>query len=227
MDHAIIARNVVKIYKFMINPLYHRARFTLGAAQIGQLPQDEGYEVAFVGRSNVGKSSALNVITNQKSLARTSKTPGRTQQINFFDLDEQRRFADLPGYGYAKVPEAVRRQWEQFLGEYLEGRQCLRGIVALMDIRHPLTDHDHQMLSWCCHAGVPACVLLTKADKLKRGPAANTYQKVKQTIAKEYGEIIPRWQAPPQKINVILFSSLKKQGVEDIHKQLDIWYEIE
>ena len=210
----------------MLNPLYHRAAFTLGAASLSQLPADLGYEVAFVGRSNVGKSSALNTITHQRSLARTSKTPGRTQQINFFDLDEDRRFADLPGFGYAKVPEAVRRQWEKFLGQYLEQRQCLRGIVALMDIRHPFTDYDRQMLHWCCHAGVPACVLLTKADKLKRGPAANTYQKVKKVVKDEYGAIVPRWGGEPQKIKVIQFSSLKKQGIEEMHRQLDLWYEV-
>lgn len=210
----------------MLNPLYHRAVFTLGAASLSQLPDDTGYEVAFVGRSNVGKSSALNTITNQRSLARTSKTPGRTQQINFFDLDEQRRFVDLPGYGYAKVPEAVRKQWEKFLGQYLETRQCLRGIVALMDIRHPFTEYDQQMLAWCCHAGVPACVLLTKADKLKRGAAANTYQKVKKTVREEYGEIVPHSGGDAQKINVILFSSLKKQGVEAMHNQLNTWYQV-
>lgn len=210
----------------MLNPLYHGAVFTMGAAQVSQLPPDLGYEVAFVGRSNVGKSSALNTIANQRSLARTSKTPGRTQQINFFDLDESRRFVDLPGYGYAKVPEAVRRQWETFLSQYLQERQCLRGIVSLMDIRHPLTEYDQQMLHWCCHVGVPVCVLLTKADKLKRGAAANAYQKIKKVIKQEYGEVVPRWGGEPQIINVILFSSLKKQGVEEIHKQLDTWYEV-
>jgi len=209
----------------MLNPLYHRAVFTLGAAELKQLPTDVGYEVAFVGRSNVGKSSSLNVIANQRGLARISKTPGRTQQINFFDLDEQRRIVDLPGYGYAKVPVAVRRKWEQFLGQYLEGRQCLRGIVVLMDVRHPLTDYDRSMLTWCCQAGVPACVLLTKSDKLKRGPAANAFQRVRKTIEQEYPEVVPRWGGPAQKINVILFSSLKKDGVDNAHDQLNLWYE--
>lgn len=209
----------------MINPLYHRASFIIGAASLAQLPTDSGYEVAFVGRSNVGKSSALNVITNQRGLARTSKTPGRTQQINFFELDEQRRIADLPGYGYAKVPEAVRKQWQAFLGQYLEGRQCLRGLVILMDIRHPLTDYDHQMLTWCQHAGVPACVLLTKADKLSRGQAAAAYQQVRKAVHAEYGEVVPRWGGEPQKIDVLLFSSLNKQGTEQAHGQLNRWFE--
>ncbi len=211
----------------MINPLYHRAVFTLGAAELKQLPEDSGYEVAFVGRSNVGKSSALNVIANQRGLARISKTPGRTQQINFFDLDEQRRFVDLPGYGYAKVPVSVRRNWEQFLGRYLETRQCLRGIVVLMDVRRPLTDYDQSMLGWCCQAGVPACVLLTKADKLKRGPAANAFQHVRKVIGETYPEIVPRWGSSPQKINVLLFSALKKDGVANVHGQLNRWYDLE
>ena len=130
-----------------------------------QAPPDAGYEVAFAGRSNAGKSSALNALTQRKSLARTSKTPGRTQHLVFFELDGERRLVDLPGYGYAKVPEKVRRHWGLAMETYLSGRESLRGLVLMMDVRHPLTDFDKQMLQWCQHAGMPVHILLTKADK--------------------------------------------------------------
>lgn len=207
----------------MINPLYHRATFTMGAAALPQLPPDQGGEVAFVGRSNVGKSSALNVITNQRALARVSKTPGRTQQINFFALDERHRLVDLPGYGYAKVPEEVKQQWQRFLAQYLEGRHSLKGVVILMDIRHPLTDLDEQMVQWCHNAGVPTCILLTKADKLSRGPVQTTLKKVAAHLARHYGPITPRYGGAPLAITIYSFSALLKQGVEEAHHQLDAW----
>ncbi len=209
-----------------MNPLYNRAVFLKGVAELSQLPPDEGYEVAFVGRSNVGKSSALNAITRRRSLARTSKTPGRTQQINFFTLDESRRLVDLPGYGYAKVPEAVKRHWQAVLGRYLSGRKSLCGIIILMDIRRPLTDFDIQMLDFCHQSGVPACVLLTKADKLKRGPASAVMHQVKSILQEDYSELTPRTGGGKQSFSVHLFSALKKQGVDAVHRQLDAWLQV-
>ncbi len=172
--------------------------------------------MAFAGRSNAGKSSALNTLADQRSLARTSKTPGRTQLINFFELDEQRRLVDLPGYGYAKVPEAVKRHWQQVLADYLRVRQCLQGLVLLMDIRHPFKEFDRQMLDWCHHQQMPVHILLTKADKLKRGPASNTLQQVRNTLKADY-----------PLATVQLFSSLDKQGVEQAREKLASWLEIE
>lgn len=158
------------------NP-YRTASYVISAHHLKQLPADSGYEVAFAGRSNAGKSSAINTLTEQKSLARTSKTPGRTQQIVIFDLDEERRIADLPGYGYAKVPQKLKAHWQQVMQRYFEQRKCLRGVVLVMDIRHPMKPFDEQMLAWCSASGVPCHVLLTKADKLKRGQAATTLLK--------------------------------------------------
>jgi GTP-binding protein len=197
-----------------MNPYYHRARFLKSAAKLTQSPIDSGYEIAFAGRSNAGKSSALNTLCGQKSLARTSKTPGRTQLLNFFSLDEQRRLVDLPGYGYAKVAEAVKKQWQQSLADYIEQRQCLRGLILLMDIRHPLTDFDLQMLQWNTHHGLPTHILLTKADKLKAGAAKNTLLKVQRTL-NDHPEITAQ-----------RFSSLKKEGIEECHQILDIWLEL-
>jgi len=196
------------------NPLYHRARFLVSAAHLDQLPPDEGFEVAFAGRSNAGKSSALNRITRQKALARTSKTPGRTQLINFFALDAERRLVDLPGYGYAKVAEAVKQRWQQTMESYLASRESLRGLVLLMDIRHPLRDVDRQLLGWCWHVGMPVHVLLTKADKLKRGPAQATLLRVRNELAR---------QAPAGSTSVQLFSALKGSGVEEVQDRLDHW----
>ncbi len=176
-----------------------------------QAPPDTGHEVAFAGRSNAGKSSALNRITGRRSLARTSKTPGRTQHLVFFDIDGTRRLVDLPGYGYARVPEKVRRQWGDAMERYLTGRRSLRGLILLMDVRHPLTDFDRQMLAWCRHAGMPVHVLLTKADKLKRGPATSTLLKVQRELADFPGA------------SVQLFSALKGTGVEAARAKLADW----
>jgi GTP-binding protein len=197
-----------------MNPYYHRATFLTSAANISQAPADEGVEVAFAGRSNAGKSSAINVLCQQKSLARTSKTPGRTQLLNFFELDEGRRLVDLPGYGYAKVAEAIKRKWQQSLAEYLEQRQCLRGVILLMDCRHPLTEFDQQMLEWNAHVGLPTHILLTKADKFKRGAANNALLKVKREVA-----------ALGDDVSVQLFSALKRQGIDQAHQKLDSWFE--
>ncbi|MES9938030.1 MAG: ribosome biogenesis GTP-binding protein YihA/YsxC, partial [Sedimenticola sp.] len=146
-----------------MNPFYHQARFLTSAAKLNQSPADEGIEVAFAGRSNAGKSSAINTLCQQRNLARTSKTPGRTQLLNFFTLDEQRRLVDLPGYGYAKVAEKVKLQWQKELAAYLEQRQSLRGIILLVDVRHPLKEFDQQMLDWSAQIDLPVHILLTKA----------------------------------------------------------------
>jgi GTP-binding protein len=195
----------------MTNP-YQQARFLTSVPDIRHAPPDEGAEVAFAGRSNAGKSSALNVISSQKALARTSKTPGRTQQINFFALDEQRRLVDLPGYGYAKVPIAMKRRWQAALSEYLEKRTALKGLVLLMDVRHPLTDFDVQMLGWTAQARLPIHVLLTKADKLKRGAAQASLLQVRKQLS-----ALHPWAT------VQLFSALDRQGVDEARKQLDRW----
>jgi GTP-binding protein len=198
-----------------MNPYYHRAAFLKSAARLSQAPPDSGFEVAFAGRSNAGKSSALNVLCNQKSLARTSKTPGRTQLLNFFSLDNERRLVDLPGYGYAKVAESIKREWQKSLADYIQQRQCLLGLVLLMDIRHPLTEFDLQMLQWNTFHGLPTHILLTKADKLKTGAAKNTLLKVKKSLSDR------------PEISVQRFSALKKQGIDECHKVLDLWFELQ
>ena len=192
------------------NP-FRIASYVLNAAELKQLPADQGIEVAIAGRSNAGKSSAINTLTDQKSLARTSKTPGRTQQIVIFELDENRRIADLPGYGYAKVPLKMKAHWRKIMARYFETRKCLRGVVLVMDIRHPMRDFDQQMLAWCDSAGIPCHILLTKADKLKRGPAQSTFLKVKRDL--------------PAIASAQVFSSSKKSGLEELVDKLSEWYE--
>ncbi len=198
-----------------MNPYYHRTHFLTSAARLAQSPPDEGMEVAFAGRSNAGKSSAINTLCQQKALARTSKTPGRTQLLNFFILDPKRRLVDLPGYGYAKVSESIKRQWQAELAAYLEQRRSLRGLILLMDIRHPLKEFDRQMLDWCSHRGLPVHILLTKADKLKRGAASKTLLQVRKELA-PYGK----------EVTLQLFSSLNRQGVDEAHALLDRWLEL-
>jgi len=197
---------------------YRGARFETSAAKLSQLLADEGMEVAFAGRSNAGKSSAINKICCQKSLARTSKTPGRTQLINFFTLDEQRRLVDLPGYGYAKVSEDIKRRWQQTMEQYLASRQSLQGLILLMDVRHPLKDIDQQLLSWSWNVGMPTHILLTKADKLKRGAAQNTLLKVSKEISEN---------DPAGLTSVQLFSSLKGTGLAEIYAVLNGWFRLE
>jgi len=188
------------------------ARFLTSVPDTRLAPADTGTEVAFAGRSNAGKSSALNCITGQRALARTSKTPGRTQQINFFDLGNDRRLVDLPGYGYAKVPQALKARWQRSLSEYLHTRESLRGLVLLMDCRHPLTDYDQQMLAWCAETGLPVHILLTKADKLKRGPAANALLSLQKHL--------PALHAGA---SAQLFSSLKRDGIDEAREVLRRW----
>ena len=191
---------------------FREATFLQSASAIENAPDDSGWEVAFAGRSNSGKSSAINTLTEQAKLARTSRTPGRTQLINFFSLTDHQRIVDLPGYGFAKVPLAVKKKWNQQLERYLQHRQSLRGLVMLMDVRHPLTEPDQQMLGWAISATMPVHILLTKADKLKRGPAQNTLLSV-QSRLREHEELV----------RVQLFSSLKRQGVDVLGKQINRW----
>ncbi|WP_404376244.1 ribosome biogenesis GTP-binding protein YihA/YsxC [Vreelandella aquamarina] len=193
---------------------YPTARFMISAPTLALCPNDTGAEVAFAGRSNAGKSSAINALTQQNALARTSRTPGRTQLINFFTVmnDESRRLVDLPGYGYAKVPEAVKIEWQQHLSDYLRGRFSLRGLVLLMDVRHPLTEFDQMMLDYADQRGMPVHILLTKADKLKKGPASAALQKVRSRL-KEWEDLV----------SVQLFSSLKRDGVDTLSQKLDQW----
>jgi GTP-binding protein len=192
------------------NP-YRTATYTISAHNLKQLPADEGIEVAFAGRSNAGKSSAINTLTEQNSLARTSKTPGRTQQIVIFDIDGQRRIADLPGYGYAKVPEKLRAHWRHVMERYFAHRESLRGVVLVMDIRHPMRPFDQQMITWCANSDVSCHVLLTKADKLKRGPAKTALLQVSNSL--------------PDCATAQTFSASKRQGKAQLISRLNEWYE--
>ena len=196
--------------------LYRKAEFICNAHTLAQLPEDTFLEVAFAGRSNAGKSSAINTITDQKRLARTSKTPGRTQQIVFFSLDETRYLVDLPGYGFAKVPLSVKHHWEKVLESYLRERKGLRGLILMMDIRHPLTPFDLKMLQWCQDSDMPTHILLTKADKLSRGKACNVLQQVRSELKKL------NYPATAQ-----MFSSLKKQGIDEAKVVLNQWLDLE
>ncbi|MDR9467596.1 ribosome biogenesis GTP-binding protein YihA/YsxC [Marinospirillum sp.] len=190
---------------------FAQASFLISAPGLKECPPDEGIEIAFAGRSNAGKSSALNCLTSAR-LARTSKTPGRTQLINFFSLDSHRRLVDLPGYGYAKVPDALRREWGKHLGAYISERQCLQGLVVMMDVRHPLTDFDCQLLEVAAGRMLPVHILLTKADKLKRGPAKNQLIAVRKEL-----------ETLPGQVTVQLFSSLKGDGRAEAWARLDTW----
>jgi GTP-binding protein len=191
------------------NP-YRSARYVISAHHLKQLGADSGREVAVAGRSNAGKSSAINTLTGQKALARTSKTPGRTQQIVLFAIDAERRIADLPGYGYAKVPAAMRAHWRKTVEAYFQRRQSLRGVVLVMDVRHPLRPFDTQMLAWCAAAGVPCHALLTKADKLKRGPAQAALLQVRKAL--------------PDGATAQLFSARTGSGLDELIDCLNVWY---
>jgi GTP-binding protein len=192
---------------------YQLTHFVTSAPDIRHLPADSGIEVAFAGRSNAGKSSALNTLTNQRNLARTSKTPGRTQLINLFEVAEGKRLVDLPGYGYAEVPEEMKRKWQQALGEYLQMRHCLQGLVVLMDIRHPMKDLDQQMVAWAVDSHIPVLVLLTKADKLASGARKKQLNLVREAAIAFNGDV-----------EVEIFSSLKKMGVDKLRNKLDSWF---
>lgn len=196
------------------NP-FARAQYLLAAHNHRQLPPDGGFEVAFAGRSNAGKSSALNALCQQNALARVSKTPGRTQQLVYFAIPphQDRYLVDLPGYGYAKVPQDLQAHWQGFLDSYFGSRTALKGLVVVMDIRHPLKDYDRQMIGYAAERGLPAHALLTKADKLGRGAAANTLQAVRKELSGMYGD----------SVSVQTFSGESKLGVEQARDVVAGW----
>lgn len=192
-----------------------RVQFLTSAPRLSLCPPNIGQEVAFAGRSNAGKSSAINTLTRQKQLARASKTPGRTQLINFFALDESRRLVDLPGYGYAKVPEAMKLAWQKHLGDYLQRRESLRGLVVLMDIRHPLTSFDRNLLDWARSRQLAVHILLTKCDKLSRSRALDSLRAVEARLT------AGQWVATVQ-----LFSAVSRQGLDDAALKLASWLDL-
>jgi len=190
---------------------YNSARFTQSASKLNNCPPDYGIEIAFAGRSNAGKSSAINAITNNKKLARTSKTPGRTQLINFFGLSTPGvKLVDLPGYGYAKVSLDLKAEWGKHLDDYLRNRDSLTGLVLIMDIRKPLTEFDNMLLDWSNECELPTVILLTKSDKLKFGPAKQVYFQVKKAL-----------EDHKSLKDIVLFSSLKKSGIKESRQTLD------
>jgi GTP-binding protein len=190
-------------------PAYANVHFLTSANKLGQLPPDQGTEVAVAGRSNAGKSSAINAITQRKGLARTSKNPGATRLLNFFELAPGRRLVDLPGYGYARVSGDMREHWGSLLRGYFARRESLRGTIVVMDVRHPLTEHDLGMLELASSRGLPVHVLLTKADKLGRGAAANALQQVRRRL-------------PPEGlVTVQLFSAHAGTGLNEARGALD------
>ena len=196
----------------MSNPL-NPAQYLLSAHTTRQLPADGGTEVAFAGRSNAGKSSALNALTHRNGLARVSKTPGRTQQLVFFQVQPDRYLVELPGYGYAKVPQELQAHWQAFIDQYFRTREALRGLVVVMDIRHPLKDYDRQMLGYAVQRGLPAHALLTKADKLGRGQQAQALRAVKKELFSSFGDTV----------GVQTFSAESKQGVEEARAVVAGW----
>lgn len=195
---------------------FQQATFLTSAAKLEQCPSDTGIEIAFVGRSNAGKSSVLNTLCQQKKLARTSKDPGRTRLLNFFTLEEshQKRLVDLPGYGYAKVSHSMREEWDKMIDDYLSQRESLKAVILIMDIRHPMQPFDHQILHWAIDAKIALHIVLTKADKLTRGAAANTL----------LGTMKP-YQGKPLMTGQI-FSSLNKTGVDILTEQLQTFFDL-
>ena len=187
-------------------------RFLQSASTLSQCPQDNADEVAFVGRSNAGKSSAINTLTDQTKLARTSKTPGRTQLLNFFQVAEGKFLVDLPGFGYAKVPPEVKAKWQKQLEAYLRERKSLRGLVLLMDCRHPLKDFDRMMIEWCAQAPMSVHILLTKSDKLKSGAKQKALLETRRALA-GYGDMI----------TIQLFSALNHEGAGALKGRLQSW----
>jgi len=191
---------------------FRAAIFKMSTPEVTGLPADRGFEVAFAGRSNAGKSSALNTIAEQSGLARVSKTPGRTQQLVLFDMDFERRLVDLPGYGYAKVPQGMKESWGKVVEQYLMQRQALRGVVLLVDIRHPLRHLDRVFLDFAAARSLPCLVLLTKSDKLSRGPALQTRRLVQDALRNH-----------PAAVHVELFSAPDRVGVEEARWVVATW----
>ncbi len=186
--------------------------FVTTVANTHTLPPARGAEIAFVGRSNAGKSSALNALARRKRIAFVSKTPGRTQHINFFRVGDDRFLVDLPGYGYAAVPAAARAHWDELIGGYLQTRSCLRGVVLIMDARHPLTELDQKLLAWLKPTGRPVHVLLSKSDKLSRQTANATLKSVAATLQRDYAHC-----------SVQLFSSTRKTGIAEATAKVQTW----
>lgn len=193
---------------------YRQAKFLLSCPSLKGCPNDSGYEVIFAGRSNAGKSSAINTLTEQKKLAKVSRTPGRTQHLVFFELDNERRLVDLPGYGYAKVPDSVKRDWHQNMSQYFDNRKCIKAAILVMDCRHPLKPFDQMMLEWCVNSKVSVNILLTKSDKLKKGAASTARLNALKAV-----KDLPS-------VSVQLFSSLKKEGVLDLSHYLNQVFEM-
>ena len=194
----------------MIN--FANVAFMCGATGMSHMPEDNGAEVAFAGRSNAGKSSAINTVTGSKSLARIGKIPGRTREINFFRLNDAWRLVDLPGYGYAKVSKRMKAHWGELIAEYLSKRRSLRGVVVIMDVRRPFTDLDQQLVEWCVEARLSVHILLTKCDKLSRGARAQALTQARRSAA----ECSPA-------ITLQLFSALKSLGTEEARNRLSSW----
>lgn len=192
---------------------FRQTKFVTSAPDIRQMPPDNGIEIAFAGRSNSGKSSSINAICDQKHLAKTSSTPGRTRLINLFAVQANKFLVDLPGYGYAAVPEAMKKQWQKSMSEYLQKRKALRGIVVTMDIRHPLKDHDRLILDWSTSANLPAIILLTKADKLGVTARSKALKEVKLLLSEFDGSF-----------TVIPFSAWRGIGIDETRKLLSMWY---
>lgn len=193
---------------------YKKAYFLLSVAKVAQLPPDVGFEVAIVGRSNAGKSSVINKLTQVKRLARVSKTPGRTQLVNLFVIDNERRLADLPGYGFAKAPLSAKQEWEKTVNEYMRSRKCLKGLILVMDIRHPMRDLDWQMLEYSQSVNLPVHILLNKADKLSKGAAKATLHQTQAALTDF-----------DNSVTLQTFSAAKGIGLEELYQVLDTWYE--
>ncbi len=194
--------------------IYRQTSFIKSVQNLDQAPPDKGYEIAFVGRSNSGKSSSINSLCDQKSLARTSRTPGRTQLINFFEVDANRRIVDLPGYGYAAVSQDIKRVWQMSLIKYLEERECLKGVILVMDVRHPLKENDIQIIEWSSQSSIPVHILLSKIDKINLHEQKKILQETKNFVDEK-------------NINasVQLFSSLKNWGMSEFDDKMNKWFE--
>ncbi len=195
-----------------MNLVYRSAKYIISVMSMAQLPENSLSEVAFAGCSNAGKSSVINTLTDQHKLARVSKTPGRTQSLNFFQVADSRYIVDLPGYGYSKVSTKTRAKWEALMETYFQERKELKGFVIVMDVRHPLKQYDKNMLAWSEQNNISSHIVLTKSDKLKRGPAKETVFKVAAWV-----------QDQGLSTTVQLFSSLKRDGVKELHEVLDGW----
>lgn len=198
--------------------IFAKAKFMHSAAKSHQWPEANAHEIAFVGASNVGKSSSINTLTSQKKLARVSKTPGRTQLINFFEMDEIRRIVDLPGYGFAKVPLHVKKEWAKHIEEYLFKRECLEGLVLLVDSRHDLKPTDIKMIEYCEDSQLPILILMTKSDKISKNQAMKAKFAVESYIKKTHPKLLLK--------SIILFSALTKQNLDQLQRQLLDWLDL-